>query len=216
MPHNDVVFNVWQGNFVTNVDANATPWGVPATKVTELKGNQTAWTTVYGKVSNWSNTTPTDRLAKKSEKKTYTKYMRGFVKEFLINNSKLTDSDRELLGLTVKSETRTPVAVPVSYPTGKVDVSVNHQHSIHFKDSKTGAKAKPEGVYGAEIWTKVGGEAPKADADYTYLDVCTKTPYLAIYEVADVAKNIYYRMRWINTRGKHGPWSTVISGIVTG
>jgi len=216
IPSSDTEFNVWQGNLITLIDPNVTIWGITAADVTALKAKQTAWTAAFDKASNKQNRSTADVRAKDDAREVYQKGLRNFVAQWLAYNSKVTDSDRERMDITVKSITRTPVAVPATSPIGKIDFSIRQQHTLHFADSSSNGKAKPEGVHGCEIWMKTGGEAPKVDSDFMYQGIDTKSPYIISFSVADIGKVVYYRMRWINKRGQSGPWSSTVSAIVGG
>ena len=216
IPRPDTEFNVWQGNLITLIDPNVTAWGIAAADMTALKARQTTWAAAFAKASNKQNRSTADVRAKDDARTLYEKNLRSFVAQWLANNNKVTDSDRDRMDITVKSGTRTPVAVPVSSPVGKVDFSTRQQHSIHYVDSLSNGKAKPEGVHGCEIWMKTGSEAPKDDSDFLYQSIDTKSPYTVSFSVAEIGKLVYYRMRWINKRGQTGPWSSTISAIVGG
>jgi hypothetical protein len=216
IPRPDAEFNVWQGNLVSLIEGNTEAWGIPAEDFTALTAGQTAWTTAFTKASNKQNRSAADVRAKDDARELYEKSLRTFVAQWLASNSKVTDSDRERMNITVRSAVRTPVSVPVTTPVGTIDFSVRQQHSLYFVDSATNGKAKPEGVHGCEIWMKNGGEAPKTDADFSYVGIDTKSPYVISFTVSDIGKLVYYRMRWINKRGQTGPWSSTISAVVGG
>jgi hypothetical protein len=38
--------------------------------------------------------------------------------------------------------------------------------------------------------------------------------YRADFEQTDIGKTVYFAMRWLNTRGKPGPWSQIYSATV--
>lgn len=211
IPESDAEFNLWQDNLISNVEPNAEAWGIPAADITALKSKQTPWTATFAKAASKTNRTSADVRAKNDARKEYESALRGFIAEWLAKNSKVTDSDRERLGITVRSTSRTPVSRPATSPVGTVDFSVRLQHSIHFSDSTLPGKAKPDGVHGAEIWAKVGDAA-----DFSYLATDTRTPYIATYDDGDAGKTVSYRLRWVNTRGEQGPWSSVISAIIAG
>ena len=42
------------------------------------------------------------------------------------------------------------------------------------------------------------------------------TPYLMEFNSADAGKTAYWALRWVNTRGEHGPWSATVSGTIPG
>jgi hypothetical protein len=216
IPNADPEFNIWQGNLISLVEPNLVIWGIDADDMGALKDRQDVWTAAFIKASNKQNRSTADVRAKDDARAPYEKDLRKFVAQWLANNSRVTDSDRDRMDLTVKSGTRTPVAIPVSSPVGKVDFSTRQQHSLQFVDSASGGKAKPIGVHGCEVWMKTGGEPPKNDSDFTYVGIDTKSPYTVSFSAADIGKTVYYRMRWINKRGQTGPWSSTVSAIVGG
>jgi len=121
------------------------------------------------------------------------------------------------MGLTVKSGTHTATAKPTTCPLATVDFSVRRQHTLNFTDEASPrSKAKPEGVHGCEIFMKVGGEAPKSASELTYIATDTSTPYVNIFGGDEAGKEIYYWLRWVNTRGECGPWSSTVSAMVVG
>jgi hypothetical protein len=217
IPHSDADFNNWQSNLITIVGENITLWGILADDYATLTAKQVIWTPAYAKANNRQNRTSADVRAKDDAREELKDEIRGFVQQWLANNSKVTDSDRERIGLHVKSTSRTPVPTPTTIPIGMVDFSVRLQHTISFADESTPrSKAKPEGVHGCEIWIKVDGDAPKDASEMTYLATATRTPYITTFEGSQVGKTIYYWLRWVNTRGKYGPWSHTVSAMIVG
>ena len=217
IPHSDGDFNLWQGNLVAYTEQNLTAWGIPADNFTALRVKERIWAPAYVKASNKQNRTAADVLAKDEAHVEYEKAIRVFVAENLAYNSKVTDSDRARMGLTVKSGTRTPVAKPATSPTATIDFSIRKQHTIHFSDeSSSRSKAKPEGVHGCEIYMKVDGDPPKVDSDLMYQATCTASPYVMTFDGNYAGKTIYYWLRWVNTRGECGPWSGTESAMVMG
>jgi hypothetical protein len=215
IPRKDAKFDVWQNSFVKGIEANATLWGIPTDSIDALKVLQSEWTRTYLIAWNRNGSNGGEKLEKNEARKKYEKALRQFATCWTAGNDKISNADREGLGLTVKSETRTPVAVPVSCPRGIIDFSIPQWHKIRFRDATSGHRAKPKGVYGCEIWTKVGGEEPKG-SDYAFLEICTKNSTMITYTPEEVGIKMYYRFRWINRRGKPGPWSAVVSGVVAG
>ena len=217
IPQNDADMNVWQGNLVAIVEPNVTVWGISADDFTVVKTKQSTWTTAYAKASNKQNRTSADVLAKDDAGDDYKKSIRSFVAQWLANNTKVTDTDRTRMGLTVKTGTRTPTPVPTTSPTGSIDFSVRQQHTIHYYDEASAhSNAKPVGVHGCEIYMKVDGDAPKDASELTYVGTCTASPYTVKFDGSKAGKTVYYWLRWVNTRGEAGPWSTTINAMVMG
>ncbi len=216
VPESDPEFDIWQKNLITIVESNGTAWSIPADAVTALKSKQTVWITAYGKASILKTRSSADVQEKNDARNDYEKNLRSFISEYLAFNSKITNGDRDRLQIKVRSGQRTPVGIPVTHPVGDINISKNQRHIISYVDSDSNGKGKPEGVHGCEIWRKVGGDAPVNDGEYTYLATDTSSPYTATYGIAEISKRVYYRFRWVNTRGETGPWSTPISAIVGG
>ena len=131
--------------------------------------------------------------AKDDARRVFEKALRNFIRQWIANNAKVPDSERERMGVTVKSNTHTPVAVPTSSPVGVVDFSVRLQHTIHIADENSvQSKAKPDGVHGCEIWTKVDGAPPKDASELTYVATTTHTPHVKNFAGADGGKPAHY------------------------
>ena len=131
-----------------------------------------------------------------------------------IPQSALTLDDRSLLHLEQRSTTRTPASVPTTFPVGQLNSNVRLEHTISFTD-EDGKHGKPDGVRGCQIWCKEG-EPVLSVKELLFLATDTASPYLNKFDVSDVGKTIHYWLRWENSRGETGPWSTVISGTVAG
>lgn len=215
MPRNDAEFTIWQTNLIDIVSNVPVVWGIPAEDLTMLVQKQLVWIAAYAAASNKQNRTSADVQAKNDAGETFRKSLRSFAAQWLAYNSKVSNSDRERMGLTVKSGSRTPVPLPVSCPAGSVDFSIRLQHGIHYADESTpNRKAKPTGVHGCEIWMKIDGNTPVDSSELNYLTTDTSSPHTTTFEGKYAGKIVYYMMRWVNTRGEHGPWGSTISAMV--
>ena len=217
IPSTDPEFDLWQKSLMDKIRELMPILGIDPNKAMGLDSKQSIWNTTFSKVSNKQNRTAAEVQAKKDALDDYKKEIRSFVAEFLANNSKVSDSDRTLMGLTVKSGTRTPAPVPSTSPLGTVDFSVRLQHTLHLSDQATPqSKAKPAGMHGCEVWVKLGGEAPKDASELSYQGVSTSNSFTMTYEGKQANTMAYYWLRWVNTRGERGPWSTTVSSIIVG
>jgi len=217
IPQGNAKFNLWQGNMTEIIELNLVLWAITAEDWLKLNALRIIWNDTFAIASNRKNRTSADVRARVDARKDYTKELRKFIGQWLSNNSKVTNSDRMRMGLTVKSGTRTPVSVPVSSPVGIIAFSSRMQHKIHFNDQATPrSKAKPAGVQGCEIWVKIDGSAPVNASELTYIAIATRTPYLIDFEGKNIGKYVYYWLRWVNKRGKYGPWSSSFNAIIPG
>ena len=86
-----------------------------------------------------------------------------------------------------------------------MDFSARFQHRISFSDESTPTlKAKPAGVHGCEIWTKIDGATPTSVSEMKYLATDTASPYIVEFDGADGGKTVYYWLRWVNKKGQAG------------
>ena len=217
IPSTDPEFDLWQKSLMDKIRELMPILGIDPNKAMGLDSKQSIWNTTFSKASNKQNRTAAEVQAKRDALDDYKKEIRSFVAEFLANNSKVSDSDRTLMGLTVKSGTRTPAPVPSTSPLGTVDFSVRLQHTLHLSDQATPqSKAKPAGMHGCEVWVKLGGEAPKDASELSYQGVSTSNSFTMTYEGKQANTMAYYWLRWVNTRGERGPWSTTVSSIIVG
>jgi hypothetical protein len=95
-----------------------------------------------------------------------------------------------------------------------VDTSQRLRHTITFADETTpNTRAKPDGVRGCEIWSKVG-DAPASLSELSFLALDTASPYVIDYQMSDAGKAAHYMLRWANPRGEQGPWSQTVTATI--
>ncbi len=215
IPSSDADFDAWLQNFVNYVVANATGLGATPAQVTDLQAVKTDWDAKYPSSTSAQAAANAAVQAKSDSRTAVESFVRPFV-GMLQSNTAVSDPQRQSLGITVRSGSRTPVGPPTTRPIASVDTSQRLRHTINFVDEITpGSRAKPEGVQGCEIWTKIGDPVPAGPGDVHYLALDTRTPYVAEFEAADGGKMAHYMVRWISTRGEVGPWSQTVSATIT-
>jgi len=217
IPGKDVDFNLWQENLVSYTEPQLETWGILASDFTTLKTAQGVWVEGYTPAEIKSARNGGDVQGKDDARELYMKALRLFVKQWLAFNTRVSDKDRDLMGLTVKTNAYTPATKPTTVPVGKIDFSNRLQHKIHFVDEATPTrKAKPAGARGCEVWVKFDGAAPTGPSELSYVSTASRTPCVATIESKYAGKIAYYMPRWVNTRGEFGPWSSTVSATVAG
>jgi hypothetical protein len=217
VPQNDADFNSWQANLVEITEANLIPWGILAADFTTLQTAQTLWNSAYADAEIKTDRSTAEVKAKIEARGAYETALRTFYNQWLAGNTRVSTKDRERMELTIKVDSRKPAPVPTTIPIGNVDFSNRLHHEISFVDSATPTRrAKPEGVHGCEIWTKVDGAAPVKASEVTYLGTATRSPYKVTFDGDQQGKIAYYMLRWVNMREEPGLWSSVISATVAG
>ena len=70
-------------------------------------------------------------------------------------------------------------------------------------------------MHGCQVWLKVGTPAVDPD-ELKFAGTATASPFEIKFKGEDAGKNVYYWLRWENTRGETGPWSDAVMATVTG
>jgi len=218
IPNPDNKFDAWQLALIAwlSEPANMAKLSVSSAQLLPLTHGQGSWMGAYTAHNASQIAAKTDASAKDAARIGYEAILRPFIAALQLN-PKLTDADRMALDITVPTNTRHSVAIPVTYPVPEIDFSMRLTHSVGFHDQLTPAsKAKPAGVVGAQVWIKIGGPPPILYEELQFLATDTKTPYVHHFDMGDVGKVIYYALRWENMLGKVGPWSPFVSAGVPG
>jgi hypothetical protein len=213
IPAGPNAFNAFQENYISVVEPNLSMWQIAPTYFAPLTVLQSRWNIVYPAASNPQNRTQAAVRERNECQTEYTRGIRLFTNQHLANNPLVSNADKERIGLHIPSGTRHPAPDPTSSPAiVRIDTSERQQHTIHFVD-ESGSRAKPAGVHSCDVFMKKGAP-PATDADLVYAGTDTRTPFTVRFDSSEVGLTVYYRLRWVNTRGVHGPWSEQVSAVV--
>ena len=128
----------------------------------------------------------------------------------------ITNQQLSSAGMSVYDNVKTPSASPSSVPFALINFG-KLRHTINFRDKSTpDTDKKPDGILGAEIWLKVGGDAPVDNKDCQYIATDTATPYVYTFDGADAGKTAWYLLRWISKNGDKGDWSEAVAATING
>lgn len=171
-----------------------------------------AWNEIFPQSQNDNTKTKTIIQIKDGAKEELMTALRAVYAD--IPASIWTLEDRNTLNVHERSTTRTPAPVPTTVPIGQVNTSRRLEHTISFTN-EDGSLAKPFGVRGCQIWYKIG--TPAVDpSELSFMFTDTSSPHIHQFNGEHVGKNVYYWLRWENTRGETGPWSDVVMATITG
>lgn len=216
LPRTDADFSDWLHNFNTYANANLAALGLVAGDLTPIQTASTNFDASMSANDAMQSQAQGTSMTKDGNRRTTEDLVRSLVARIQSHPS-VTDAQRTSLGITVRSTSRTPVGAPTSKPIATVDTSQRLQHTISFVDeSSPTSRAKPDGVQGCEIWTKIDGPPPTDPSQLTYLATDTRTPYTAEFDGSQAGKTAYYMLRWVSTRSEAGPWSQTVSATITG
>lgn len=215
LPSADTDLTSWVQNFLTYASANFAGLGLDAPDLAPLQARFTAWGPAYANHVTAQAAAASAREHKDTARDNIETALRPLVARIQATPA-VTDAQRQALGITVRSTTRSAVGAPTTRPVATVDTSQRLRHTISFVDELTPTnRAKPDGVSGCEVWVKVGNTPPADPSELRYQATDTRTPYVAEFDGADAGKTAYYMLRWVSTRGETGPWSQTVSGTIT-
>jgi hypothetical protein len=207
-------FLVWVKILFANVEQNAAAWNIDPTTFTQILTKIATFETALEKAED-PNHGKADVKAKNDARNDLEKDVRKFVKEHLAFNSLISDEERERIGLPVYKTGRTPSPVEKNAPDCEVDTSVVGRLTIHFFESGGNRKkGKPAGQHGVEIAWVISDTQPARWNELTNSNIDTNSPFTLVFENDQRGKTVYFALRWENTRGEKGPWSSIMSAII--
>ena len=213
LPKNDNAFLNWVVNFLAILASILPRIEFPADEHAKLTALLNTFRTKLGIADAPNTRTKVAVLEKNTARNALEKEVRQANGEYLARNHRVTDSDRESLGLPIHKTTRDAAPVATTFPWVKVVVELIRHLHFDFGGEET-SKAKPEGQHGMELAGRIGGDKPANvhELPLSYFD--TDTPLIIEFEEEDRGKTFWYAVRWENTTGKKGPWSDIWSALI--
>ncbi len=214
IPQANAKFFSWQNDFYNRVNEKLNSFKIDAAKLKDVTAAKSKYETAYLRASNAEAANTSDRLERNRRTTAYKKAIRAFVNENIRYNSNVDEYDRNYLGLNIPDPTPTPAPVPLTFPRLSVNFATPEQHTLRITDSEKAGRGKPQGVKECEIWHKITDTIPADNSELLYAGCSSKTSFILNFGAENVGKRVFYRARWINTRGVHGPWGVYTSAII--
>jgi hypothetical protein len=200
IPHQDGAFLEWAKTLTSYAAAHLTGFNIQEAALAPIQTLLAGYQTAYDRVEN-PNRGKVDVLAKNEARDALKAALRTFIKAYLTYNPEITDVDKENMGLPLHDGTRTPVPPPATIPETELDSSVIRQISVHFRDSGSDKRGKPQDVHGVELRWSLLETAPVSITDLKNSAFATATPYLFSFDEPDRGKTLYICPRWENNKG---------------
>ena len=214
IPRPDNKFDTFQDVLVAAVSANAVAWGIPAGDVTALTTQQTLWAAAWNIAKDKQNSTTAQRKAKDLARVNYEAVLRPFIQKWIYRNALMDDAAVEQCGLKPRDKTRTPAPVPETIPMVEIMLVPGNMFHIVFRqqldEPGSTRRGKPAGVAYCEFAFVIGDE-PKSPNDCTKTFRASRSPIKMPAQAGAGGQKLWFYARWINTRGKEGPWTTLDS-----
>jgi hypothetical protein len=154
------------------------------------------------------------RLTKDEAKTAAVAAMREFANTSIRYNKRMTDEDKLIYGIRPKDSTPTPETAPGTFPEAEPDTSVIRQITIHFRDSGTKKRGKPDPGHGAEIrWSHLD-HPPSGLDELIHSDFDTASPFTLTFGEEDRGKRVYFCLRWETQTNLQGPFSEIYMAII--
>jgi hypothetical protein len=156
-----------------------------------------------------------DVLNKNESRDVLKKALRVYCKAYLLYNPKVTDEDRECMGLPVYSGNRSPVQPPESMPVLTVRLNNPREVPVYYHDSVSGGRGKPPHVHGIEIRWAILDQFPADIKELTQSAFDTASPYVLKFAEHERGRRVYMCGRWeIAREGEKGSFGEIIEAVI--
>jgi hypothetical protein len=194
---------------------NGSRLGISSAELTGMDALLTAMNTAQARVNNRDTRTKIDTAQRNEAIEEAKKGMRRLICNYVVFNRNATTVDM------------TALHVPPPGPFGRLpapdeEPGIGHITSsddiisVPFYDAQSSYKrGKPEGAQAIEAYMKIGGDPPVSIDEMTERRVSTASPMKIKFGPDMDGVTVYFRFRWVGTRGDCGQWSEVYKVIVT-
>jgi hypothetical protein len=214
IPRADGKLSTWAQFLFETLDAKYKAWGIDPLSFGLIYPTLIqAFADALAKLDD-PNHGPADTAAKNAARKELVDAIRPYVKEYLEYNHMISDADRTSIGLPVHDTDPTRVPVPDSWALPTVNLEGPGVIKIFVTDSKSGKRAKPEGVHGYEIGYTVSAEHVANWDELLHSGFSTGNAIEFSFESEKRGLIFSFATRYENSRGEKGPWSEIIHVII--
>jgi hypothetical protein len=196
---------------------NPANWGFSADDVTALKNKNATYGTSLGDYNTKNTASRAARQKKDDDRDPSEDQFRWMAGQFN-KRPNVTNADRIAAGLPPRGESLGSVTPDLSSaPLLLVEQFGIHEHRAWFYMQSENAKStkKPQGVDGAKIYMKIGGEPSTNLKEYQMIAFDKKSPYNWAHEATDAGKTAHYIAVWATDDDFHSTQSEVFSLTIT-
>jgi len=221
VPRNARHFGAFMRNMLEYVNKNKTAWGhIPAGVLTNLWGLNDAFMEKL-EVTDGQHT-PAQSLARREAQAAATSAIRAFVNQYL-RFAPVTNVDRVEMGVPNRDTIPTtipPPSIPVTGILGFPSIGLVEMREIRAQGDKSDVRAK----HGVRIYYGILGtpsetnkfriaEQPNTGDDLPH-SVFTRRRRHRFDFAGERGKEVFFCMRFENSKGDVGPWGKIISGFI--
>ena len=220
IPLKDGDFFNFQHNLVNIVVANKTDWNIPDDAVTALVNRRQEYETLYKKASNKMARTSGDVLAHRQCRKIYEKEIRIFANSHIRYNDKMTDKDRQDVGVPPRDTKPSPRPKITDIPFigltnmggGAIEVRCRTE-TDQTRDSMHPAADAIECRY---VMIPIGEKPPNDAETCAKFQTSKKARFIISCGAKNEGQRFYGFFHWVNLTNPEnsGPWSNYRSAVI--
>jgi hypothetical protein len=215
IPHADADLLVFSKNLYIYALEKCKTWGVPSPKEileTDVDVFETALTTF-----NDPNHGKIDTANKNTAKHALIRGLRIYIQAFVARNPHVSSKDKEHMQLPLRDNTPTVHPIPDVRPEAEAVPSGKGMHTVTAINPRLHTKTKPERVSAVAYARRIRGQTESVlKAEDMPSEIQSRAVKVFRYEEEDYGKVVHYAVAYVNASGKRGPWSNVVSLIISG
>lgn len=201
-------------NIYAYILANFARWAIPSpqTFLESLVSVFEAALTIYQNPNHGK----VDTLNKNKAKEALIHGLRTYIQGFLMRNPAVTDEDKEKMSLPLRDTKQTTHPIPTVKPAVEAIPVGKGKHRVTALNPTSGSKQKPDYVSGVAFAYRLrSADEPAALAKDMPSEYQTSVVKDIQWDESDYGKICDYACAYEAEGGKRGPWSDVVSLIVT-
>ncbi|MFI5219481.1 MAG: hypothetical protein ACHQNT_08315 [Bacteroidia bacterium] len=217
IPRKDAAFFMFQKVLSETCQANLAAWNISAAAFNKLQTARTPYETAYQNKTNPATRTSTDVITHRTQRVSYTRVLRTFVKEQIAGNTLISNSARtgmSLKHIDSKKSRRpiidaSPMVKAITMNGGWISMDVR----IATDSSRSSMYPLADAI---EVKYIIATVPPVSPGDCTQTFISTKAKFIIKLDVADAGKKIFGYARYKNIRNdnKSGPWSALFRCMI--
>jgi hypothetical protein len=196
---------IWQDKLADSQLQTAYLW--PADECTAVKTAMTAFTSARSEYQ--AAPTGANHTEKEETRKAAISDMRKFARERVRNNSKMSDGQKQELGVNTADREPSPIPVPGAGPEGKAEITADSPGVVRVKY----LGAKPYGVDRVEIAWLISDAFIDSPDQLINHETFTRNPWEHTFGHEERAQKMYYSLRYLTREGKSA-WSQVRETVI--
>ena len=216
IPVKDSDLNNWAANFSSLITAAPATYGLVSGDATAIAAVVAAWAAAYALVTSPSTKTAMTVQAKNTERTMMLATLRPYAQSISLNAG-VSSGNKTAVGVNPRTSVPQPITAPTTNPILTVVSQFALNTILRYVDSMASpsVKSKPYGVIQVQIFGQTSATAITNPALLPLLQVTAKCPFTQPWASGDAGKIAYIAARWVTRKGLVGPWSPIVTGIVT-